>query len=34
LKRERVVKRLTKVARYDEIAAQRRGAPQSEEAGA
>jgi peptide deformylase len=34
LKRERVVKRLTKVARYDDIAAQRRGASQSEEAGA
>jgi peptide deformylase len=34
LKRERVVKRLTKVARYDEIAAQNRVERASEEAGA
>jgi peptide deformylase len=34
LKRERVVKRLTKVARYDEIAAHNRAEGESEEAGA
>ena len=34
LKRERVVKRLTKVARYDEIAAHNRAERTSEEAGA
>lgn len=34
LKRERVVKRLTKVARYDEIAAQNRAERTAEEAGA
>ncbi len=34
LKRERVVKRLTKVARYDEIAAHNRAERESEEAGA